>query len=278
MSTAQTCPSELSLDAYLMSPARPTEALHGHVTTCATCQERVALAERCMARVSPEQIEAVLAAGLAAASRPADAPASARWSPAWLKDLWAGLPLFGGRPVLAAVTLALLVGVVVIGALGGPFGRGDGSDPYLGLKSGVALALGLERRGLALPDGEGLRVGDQLELIVTLGAPAELFVFSVDAQGDVSPVLPATGGWSRSMPAGPLRLAIRVDDGAPDERLFAVAAPEAFKLGEVISRASRLVTRGARIESMDRLGLPGSFQTASRWFRRHPSGTKRPAI
>ncbi|MEW6433599.1 MAG: DUF4384 domain-containing protein [Myxococcota bacterium] len=195
------CLDDVAMEKVLLGAADQVSA--AHAGACPACHARLealrAQGEDFQRFVFPSTVDAVT-----------DAVAPGRRARWW----WALGP--------AAVAAALVVSL---------WPRGPAED-YVGLK-GAAPALGLtvytldgQGGAVAVADGASLPADATLRFTVNPSAPCYLWLVSIDGQGQVSKLFPASGeaAWvtqATTLPGG------AVLDGVPGpERLVAVCSPE----------------------------------------------------
>lgn len=230
------CPSDLDLELLLAKAPAQVQAHGAHAEGCASCKERLAWADD--------------------AGRHFLAAPFARTREAVVERAVGGRrPWLDWRAWVPALSLAAAVLLAVVFVPSGP-----GPD-YVGRKGGGA-ALGLEvwrgvdGRGERVASGAQVHPGDGLRFSV-LGGARRVWVFTVDARGNVSLLTPAPGAVPAE-PSGVLPGGAVLDDVLGPERVFAVDA-EAVPTFEALEALVRR-TYGAdpaTIRSVETLPLQG---------------------
>lgn len=166
------CPSNLQLEVYLLAPE--SSGIATHVPTCERCNARLAamraVGEEFAREVYPATLDCVAEAAFHAPSRkasPASVPGRAWWR--WL--------------VVAAPVAAALAAVLLLTY--GPSGRARALD----------LAVFVDASGALEPvrDGAIVPASAALRFRVQPGAPCNLWVLSVNGEGDIIRVYPPKG-------------------------------------------------------------------------------------
>ena len=235
------CPSDLELERHLLGDA--PQALALHLADCDRCAARLAEmrreGEEFRREVFPATVDAVVAG--AAHRRPHVRP--------WL--------VAAGAPLAAAAAAVLFL-------LGRP------PRDYVGAKGGgeLSFAVFVQAPGgaHAAADGAAVPAGAAVRFQVRPAQPCRLWVVSVDAEGLVSRLFPASGDApARIAEAGTLPGGAVLDGSAGPERIFAVCSDAPVALTDV-ERAAREAAGGgeARVRSGARLeGLPAGAAQAT---------------
>jgi hypothetical protein len=216
---------------HLLDPRR--SALGEHLDACGACKERLARmaseGEHFVRFVYPRTVDRVIEAGAPRrrGSRLLD----------WL------IPAGG----LAAAAALLLVSPV------------PPSD-HLGVK-GASLSLqafvGGEGAARAVSDGERVPPASLLRFRVAAGTPCQLWLVSVDGQGQFSRLYPPEGDRPAAVRGGTtLPGGVALDGATGPERLYAVCSPEPVPL-DVVERASRAAAAGGEDGLRRATSLPG---------------------
>jgi hypothetical protein len=242
------CPSDLQLEVYLLSP--DSSGVAGHVGTCTRCGERLAamrvIGEEFLRDVFPATRDRIVAEARHAGPGGALAPsiqARARWR--WLVV---------AAPVAAAIAAVLLLAY-------GPYWRGKAID----------LAVFVDASGTLqrIRDGAVVPASAELRFRVRPGAPCNLWVLSVNGEGDIVRLYPPKGDRSaerRSLPPSAHDLpAVAALDGRPGpQRIFAVCTQSPVPWNTVKTAAAERLGSGAEAVRAYRSipGLPaGASQT-----------------
>jgi hypothetical protein len=249
--SAERCPSELELDAFVVAGRPAGDALQAHARTCERCQARLAARElsreRFLREVYPVTVAAVEAAGERA--RP-----GAGWL-AWLL-----------RPAALGVAAGLVL--LVLGAWlwwrtpGAVQGPGDAPpDTYVGVKGGASLQVYARRGDRVFPvrPGERLRQGDRLRFAPLLPGPGFVMPLSADAAGRVRLFFPQSRRRAAALrpPLGAAALpgAIELDDSRGPERLWLLFSTQAFELDAVEAAVAEGLRTAGGIERLELLPL-----------------------
>jgi hypothetical protein len=218
-----------TIDAILDGTLRPdtARALGGHLrSACPTCE--AACADGPDVDALARLLDAELAAPVAPTAREQEA-------------IWRGVAAHtsrarpANRRWWAAAALALAAGAaLVLGRPGVETPKGASGTPDVHLR---VLAMRAEQGGYE-PEGrlaDGATVGSDRTLLfeIETSGPATRYLWAVDAQGRVVPLVPAAGGTAASEPGGRRRptvdghdLALDLADLAGPLRLFAAAAAD----------------------------------------------------
>jgi len=208
------CPGELELEVHLLGggPAAVEQHLGGCSRCLARLEEMRRLGEEFRQEVFPATVEAV-------------ARASRRRRPSWLWSL---------APISAAAAVALMVVV-------------RPSPSYLGTKGGP-LGLSVFVQGpngvRAAADGEAVPADAALRFEVRPARPCRLWLVSVDAQGQVSRLYPASGEAGQVAAAGPLPGGALLDGRPGPERIYAVCTAAPVELAALESTVRAQVPSG----------------------------------
>jgi hypothetical protein len=198
------CPSELALERHLLEPEG--SPLQPHVDGCPRCLARLAEMRR-QGEAFQQYVYPSTAAAVEAAAQPRRFTLRR-----WLLAV----------PALAAVAVAVLL-----------LRPAAPPDDYLGVKgSGLGLTVFVQEGGAGRPlkSGEAVRADAALRFRVRAAAACRLWIFSLDAQGQLSRLYPGegTGGAAVSgaveIPGGAV-----LDGQAGPERIFAVCSPTPAK-------------------------------------------------
>ena len=200
--TTAGCPSDLSLETFLLEPER--SPVSGHVGACSSCGARLA-----RMRAEGDEFRRFVFPATVGAVEEAMAPARSRW-----KLLFAP----AGALAAAAVLALFLVS------------PGAPPDDYLGLKGGplgLAVYVNGSDGARALEDGAPVPAGAALRFTVRPEQACWLWLLSVDAAGQVSRLYPPEGVLPDRRAAGALPGGAVLDGQAGPERIHAVCAPDA---------------------------------------------------
>lgn len=224
------CPSDLALEAYLLSPERSKVA--PHLDACEDCRGRVAR----MQEEGDEFRQYVFPATVGAieeAVRP-----RRRWS-----------LLFAPLGALVAAAAALLVVVPA-----GPHGPGP---DYVGTKGlGFAAFVNGVDGAHVVEDGAVVPASGELRFTLDPSGPCHLWIVSVDAKGEVSRLYPPEGAASGARTAGPIPGGAVLDGQPGPERLFAVCAGEKASWYDVSRAASTAKGGPDAVRRAHALGAP----------------------
>jgi len=228
------CPSDLALEQHLLDPA--ASPLLAHVEVCPLCRHRVARmlrdGEDFRRYVFPGSVERVEAA--AARDR-------RRWLP------------FVLAPAGAAVAIAAGLLLVARAPPGPPAG-------YEGGVKGGSMTLAVYTTGdqgvRALADGAAVPAAAALRFKVGARDCAALWLFSVDAAGQVTRLHPAAGDAAPPPAGGELPGGAVLDGQAGPERIYAVCAERPLPW-EDVARAAREAAGGGAVRVRAGAALPG---------------------
>jgi hypothetical protein len=214
-------PSELTLEAHLLSPSPEISAHAAGCSLCAARLQRMAEEGETFHReVYPRGVGAVRAA-----VTPADR-APRRW-------------LLPALPVLGAAAAA----VVLLVRTGGP------GPEYVGLKGGslgLSVFVGMAGDATAVADGARVPPSAALRFSLRTGRPCQLWVASVDAAGQVSQLYPASGNAPAALAAsGPLPGGAILDGQLGPERLYAVCTGQPLPWEALADRIRTAAPGGA---------------------------------
>lgn len=244
-----TCPSDLALEAHLLAPA--TSALGPHLASCSRCTARLATMERQGADfrriVCPATIERI-------------EEAAGRRS----RRFWLLAPV----PALAAAALA-----VFLLRPAGPNVGPDDETQLKGVTGGLGLTIFAKGDSGARPLFDGARLSSRavVRFRVRSAEPCRLYVFSVDAAGQVSKLHPAAAGPAEITPGAHDVEGGAALDGKPGpERFYAICAgtlpwpeiaglaraaagggPEALRRGEALSGAAAKLAQASVLVEKD---------------------------
>ena len=164
------------------------------------------------------------------------------------------LPLWRRRafwlvPVVAAAT----AGVLLL-----PWRHFEERSKGGGWQLGV-VARSSNGRVSTVSQGAVLAPGDRLRFEVSAPTDAFVSVISLDARGEVTPFVPATGN-ATAIRAGKRRLldgAVQLDDSVGPERLVLLACPHALPVAEAVAAGRAALARAqGHAENVEGLGLP----------------------
>lgn len=231
------CPSDLDLELWLSGAAAAKERLSPHLEGCAACKARLAWAE-----------DAARAFAAGPLVRTREAVVDRTLGP---RAAWGGFRFW--VPALGLAAAALLAFVAV------PQGPPEG---YVGLKGstpalGLEVWRGVEGHGERLAPGAKVSPGDGLRFSL-VGPSRKIWLFTVDARGELSLLSPADGRQPREV-SGVLPGGAVLDDVLGPERVFAVDAEAVGSLEAL--RALVKETYGAdpaKIRGVDRLPIDGA--------------------
>ena len=248
------CPSRVALEQFLLTPAAvPTRA---HIEGCALCQQKLvemrAVGDEFHARVYPASVQRILR------SLPQPRPRRT-FQLGWLVPVGA----------LGAVLLAF--------QLRARAPAGPGAD-YVGTK-GAAVRLRLfvesgDGQVLEAQDGDRVPASARWRSRVHAGAACRWWVFSVDAQGAVSRIFPASGEpGGRVPPSGEVPGGAQLDGVAGPERVVAICGPDALGWTrlEAAARHAFQPASAERVRTVREVGeLPAGVQQASLLLEKGP--------
>jgi hypothetical protein len=249
-------PSDLALEGYLME--RDRSKIAPHVGSCDTCRGRIARMERegqeFLQYVFPATVEKI------------EEAAARGKRPAWLRFAY-----------FVPVPLAGLAVALFIALSPGQNMTGPGED-YIGVKGaggtlGLTVFLGAVEGARPVRDGEAVPANSALRFSVRAAKPCQLWVLSVDGQGDVSRLYPTTGDRAAELKRGGALPGGAVLDGKPGpERIFAVCSPEAVPYQNIARAAQAAVDHSeSAVRSVGVIpGLPDGTAQATVLIEKKP--------
>lgn len=200
--TTGDCPSDLSLEKFLLAPG--SSPVSGHLGACPSCAARLE-----SMRAAGDEFRRFVFPATVGAVEDAMRPRRSRW-----KLLFAP-----AGALAAAAALALFLATP----------RTPPED-YLGLKGGplgLAVYVNGEGGARALEDGAAVPAGAALRFTVRPEQACWLWLLSVDAAGQISRLYPPEGTAPERRAAGALPGGAVLDGQAGPERIHAVCAPDA---------------------------------------------------
>jgi hypothetical protein len=199
------CPTELSLEQYLVNAAQSVHRTH--VMNCAACTDLVKQmtqeGQHFQQYVFPQTVEAVSSSG------------NSIW-----KFKWLALPLVVSAAVLLFVQFQ------------------TPADDYIGIKGASHLGLSVftpaESGVVELQDGQIVSATAPLRFRISVNEPCRLWVVSIDSTGNISRLFPTEGDLGEWVKGSQALTGGAVLDGvAGPERLLALCTPNGFPYSQL---------------------------------------------
>ena len=175
------------------------------------------------------------------------------------------------QPWAMATAGAAAALVLVLFAAPSPLDLPEEAHRGLGWKAGGEVLLQVSAGGSPLAAGAVLAPGAALSVHMTVTKTGYLALVSVDAEGEVSRVLPARGDEATAVERGVAHARGGVSGSRGIERLIVLFDKEPFHIGDAAAAAAKALPSGPASDLIEAGSAP---RVAASWWFRHAEGSR----